>query len=239
MAFAAHVGAFPMSTVGAAARRRAWAFVCARVRERASPSASSSASSTTTPSLVVGARHRLVVSRRASTSTSCASSYASIAGVDERTTSRSLLDANAPNRYGDGGEGEAPRLLALALAESEDLRCVDIMCQFVGDACACRLARVLDRRGKWLKVLDVRGNGLRALPGVIWTLRELEVLDASDNAIGVDDVPFDALIARDDHVAPNLRVLNISGNARIIEELGSKKDEVVRALARAGVEVNA
>ena len=180
----------------------------------------------------------LVVSRRSSSSsTSTSSRYASIAGVNERTTSYSLLDANAPNRYGDGGEGEAPRLLALALAESEDLRCVDIMCQFVGDACACRLARVLDRRGKWLKVLDVRGNGLRALPGVVWELRALEVLDASDNAIGIEDVPFDALIERDRNVAPNLRVLNISGNARIAEGLGAKRGEVVLALARAGVEV--
>lgn len=86
-------------------------------------------------------------------------------------------------------------------------------------------------------MLDVRGNGLRALPGVVWELRALEVLDASDNAIGIEDVPFDALIERDRNVAPNLRVLNISGNARIAEGLGAKRGEVVLALARAGVEV--
>ena len=72
---------------------------------------------------------------------------------------------------------------------------------------------------------------------MVWELRALEVLDASDNAIGVEDVPFDALIARDRNMAPSLRLLNISGNARIAEGLGSKRDEVVLALARAGVEV--
>jgi len=222
-----------MSSLASVARRRAWSMVSfGNFSARASSSSRTSSSCT---SMVVDG---LVVSRRSSSSsTSTSSRYASIAGVNERTTSYSLLDANAPNRYGDGGEGEAPRLLALALAESEDLRCVDIMCQFVGDACACRLARVLDRRGKWLKVLDVRGNGLRALPGVVWELRALEVLDASDNAIGIEDVPFDALIERDRNVAPNLRVLNISGNARIAEGLGAKRGEVVLALARAGVEV--
>ena len=150
-------------------------------------------------------------------------------------TARTLLEANG-KRF-DVAMPRGVALQALLLARSDDLKCVDIMCQWVGDACACRLARALDRRGEALRVLDVSGNRLRALPSAVWAMRALEVLDASDNALTPADVPFDDLMDETKDVAPNLKVLNLRGNVAVIDGLEGRLREVVDAMARRGVKL--
>jgi Leucine-rich repeat (LRR) protein len=159
--------------------------------------------------------------------------------VREERTATTLLRANSkrfdPASAVDGGGGDV--LEALLLRRSEDLRCVDVMCQYVGESCACRLARALDRRGASLRVLDVSGNALRALPSVLWTIPTLEALDASNNALALSDVPFDDLIAKGENVAPRLKYLNVSGNVALLDALNGRVNGVVRDMARRGVEL--
>lgn len=86
-----------------------------------------------------------------------------------------------------------------------DLVCSNLMCEKVGEACICRLSRVLDRLPalQWLSLaannlqclpdsvcslpslqhLDVRQNALITLPEAIHGLRHLEYLDVSDNKL--------------------------------------------------------
>jgi len=163
----------------------------------------------------------------------CASSVACAVRGREDATARSLLEANG-RRFDVGAVG-GRALEALLLARSDDLRCVDVMCQYVGDACACRLARALDKRGVDLRVLDISGNRLRALPSVIWGLRRLESLDASDNALTLRDVPFDDLIANSNEMAPSLKYLNVRGNVHLVDALGDRWREVVDTMAKRGV----
>ena len=154
-------------------------------------------------------------------------------GASEDATAKTLLDANA-KRF-DAALSGGRALEALLLGRSEDLRCVDVMCEHVGEACACRLARVIERRGVGLRLLDVSGNRLRALPSAIWGLKELEKLDASDNALTERDVPFDDLIERASETAPKLRELNLRGNVELVDVLGDRWRAVVDAMAKRGV----
>ena len=66
---------------------------------------------------------------------------------------RSLQDASAaaePTELDLSGRG----------APHEDLVCVNIMCERVGDACICRLSRVLERPSmQGLHTLRLAGNG--------------------------------------------------------------------------------
>ena len=189
------------------------------------------------------ARARVVAARARGGDVSSSSKFASTTATTTATatrpsddaTARTLLEANG-KRF-DVAMPRGVALQALLLARSDDLKCVDIMCQWVGDACACRLARALDRRGEALRVLDVSGNRLRALPSAVWAMRALEVLDASDNALTPADVPFDDLMDETKDVAPNLKVLNLRGNVAVIDGLEGRLREVVDAMARRGVKL--
>jgi Leucine-rich repeat (LRR) protein len=186
------------------------------------------------------ARARVVAARARGGNVSSSSKFASMTTTtttrpSDDVTARTLLEANG-KRF-DVAMPRGVALQALLLARSDDLKCVDIMCQWVGDACACRLARALDRRGEALRVLDVSGNRLRALPSAVWAMRALEVLDASDNALTPADVPFDDLMDETKDVAPNLKVLNLRGNVAVIDGLEGRLREVVDAMARRGVKL--
>mmetsp|Transcript_77583 Transcript_77583/g.151864 ORF Transcript_77583/g.151864 Transcript_77583/m.151864 type:complete len:178 (-) Transcript_77583:194-727(-) len=69
------------------------------------------------------------------------------------------------------------------LSDSSDLSCVNMMCENVGEACICKLARCLSRCPN-LRYLDLAGNNLGALPEEgIASLEKLEYLDVSGNAL--------------------------------------------------------
>ncbi|RLN97597.1 hypothetical protein BBJ28_00011441 [Nothophytophthora sp. Chile5] len=78
---------------------------------------------------------------------------------------------------------------SLQLPQSPDLVCRNLMCEHVGDACACRLSLVLERVPQ-LQQLDLSSNALRALPASTFSLQELRQLDASHNQLTTlpDDV---------------------------------------------------
>ncbi|RLN91539.1 hypothetical protein BBJ28_00015798 [Nothophytophthora sp. Chile5] len=71
---------------------------------------------------------------------------------------------------------------SLQLPQSPDLVCRNLMCEHVGDACACRLSLVLERVPQ-LQRLDLSNNALRALPASTFSLQELTQLDASHNQL--------------------------------------------------------
>ena len=56
------------------------------------------------------------------------------------------------------------------------------MCEHVGSACICKLARALSRLPH-LKRLDLAGNDLGALPDAVGDLRHLQYLDISGNKL--------------------------------------------------------
>jgi hypothetical protein len=64
------------------------------------------------------------------------------------------------------------------LSSSKDLACVNLMCERIGQGCACRLALSLDRM-PLVHTVDVRGNKLPVLPDSVWTRPQLVTLVAS------------------------------------------------------------
>jgi Leucine-rich repeat (LRR) protein len=74
------------------------------------------------------------------------------------------------------------RVVELQLPKSSDLVCRQIMCEHVGDACACRLALMLERVPH-LQLLDLSNNQLRALPDAVFALQELETLELGQNRL--------------------------------------------------------
>ena len=107
---------------------------------------------------------------------------------------RTLLEAN-----------RSPSMKALDLRNSSDLQCVNMMCEKVGEACVCRLGRVLEKNGQELRSLCPRGqqadaaachriraaslasflvseNALEETQSVV-NLKSLKVLDVTGNPI--------------------------------------------------------
>ena len=66
---------------------------------------------------------------------------------------RSLLEAN-----------RSPGMRALDLRASADLRCVNMMCEKVGEACVCRVSRVLEKHGgeRWAALREIARAGIVA-----------------------------------------------------------------------------
>lgn len=93
---------------------------------------------------------------------------------------------------------------ALELRASEDLRCVNMMCEKVGEACVCRLSRVLEKNGADLRSLCLAGNGLEQLPPSVFELPHLQVLDLSGNALR--EIPESVVNLE------SLKVLDVTGN---------------------------
>ncbi|EEH51974.1 uncharacterized protein MICPUCDRAFT_53415 [Micromonas pusilla CCMP1545] len=67
---------------------------------------------------------------------------------------RSLIEAN-----------RSPTMKTLDLRGSADLLCVNMMCEKVGEACICRLSRVLEKNGTELRSLCLADNNICAF----WT----------------------------------------------------------------------
>lgn len=102
----------------------------------------------------------------------------------------------------------APRanVRILDLSRSTELQCVNLMCEHVGERCACRLALWFCRHQlPALEVLSLRRNDLRFVPEPILDLRQLRVLDVAHNKL--DALP--ETITRLDR----LEELSVEGNA--------------------------
>jgi Leucine-rich repeat (LRR) protein len=106
---------------------------------------------------------------------------------------RTLLEAN-----------RSPSMKALDLRNSSDLQCVNMMCEKVGEACVCRLGRVLEKNGQELRSLCLADNKLTQLPAIVFELPHLQVLDLSGNAL--EEIPESVVNLK------SLKVLDVTGN---------------------------
>ena len=98
----------------------------------------------------------------------------------------------------------SPAMKALDLRGSADLLCVNMMCDKVGEACICRLSRVLEKNGTELLSLCLAGNKLTQLPYSVFELPHLESLDLSENSF--NEVPADVVNLK------SLKVLDMTNN---------------------------
>jgi Leucine-rich repeat (LRR) protein len=100
----------------------------------------------------------------------------------------------------------AKEIEAISLPEgSDDLTCCNIMCEFVGEPCACRLGVALSRVPH-LKRLEIPNHRLRRLPDTLGQLRQLEYLDIQGCCTQL--VGPLALISRPGNELSNLDVLS-------------------------------
>lgn len=131
----------------------------------------------------------------------------------------------------------------LLLRASQDVRCMNIMCEHVGNGCACRLALSLGRMTslkavdistnalpilpdslfevKQLEVLAAGGNNLKAVPPKLAQMESLRALDLSNNKI--DSMPWEVISK-----LPLLRTLVLSGNPLGAETLSARERASVR-----------
>lgn len=71
---------------------------------------------------------------------------------------------------------------SLSMPSHPDLRCMNLMCEKMGGACACRLALSLERMAA-LECVDISGNNFTVLPDSLATLPKLKRLNVSGNAL--------------------------------------------------------
>ena len=124
-----------------------------------------------------------------------------------RLVATSLKDLALASR--NGGVDE------IALRASPDLVCNNLMCEQIGGACVCKLARFMDSLDH-VQSIDVGANALTVLPDSLWARSSLELLDASDNHLT-------ALSPQVAQVGGSLRVLRLAGN-----DLCGLPDELVQ-----------
>ncbi len=67
---------------------------------------------------------------------------------------------------------------SVVLRSHPDLTCMNIMCEKLGQGCACRLALSLSRMAL-VESVDISNNKLPVLPDSVWNLPKLRSLDAS------------------------------------------------------------
>lgn len=73
----------------------------------------------------------------------------------------------------------------LCLSASNDLKCVNLMCEKLGYGCACRLALALERCSQ-LQLIDISENLLPLLPDSLWSstfTKSLEILKCNNNRL--------------------------------------------------------
>lgn len=137
------------------------------------------------------------------------------------------------------------RVRELKLSNSPDLVCRQLLCEHVGDACACRLALALDRVPD-LAQLDLSQNRLQALPDAVYALASLSTLDVQQNRLTtissdiakltqlqtldvrhnrLTTLPVDEL-----ETLPLLQTLRIRGNDALIQRLQTRHLELSHAL---------
>ncbi|KAF1784984.1 Leucine-rich repeat domain, L domain-like [Phytophthora cactorum] len=126
------------------------------------------------------------------------------------------------------------RVVELELPKSGDLVCRQLMCEHVGDACACRLALALERVPR-LQRLDLSNNQLRALPDAVYALQSLERLDVQQNrlttlstdvqkltqleTLDVRHNQLKTLPVQQLQTLPKLQTLQVAGNVELIQSL--------------------
>ncbi|CAI5734796.1 unnamed protein product [Peronospora destructor] len=85
------------------------------------------------------------------------------------------------------------RVVELQLRNSNDLVCHQLLCEFVGNACACRLSLALERVPR-LQHLDLSHNQLRALPDAVYALQNLKTLNVQENQLTTLSTDVEKLI---------------------------------------------
>ncbi|OWZ16164.1 hypothetical protein PHMEG_00010082 [Phytophthora megakarya] len=95
------------------------------------------------------------------------------------------------------------RVVELELPQSGDLVCRQLMCEHVGDACACRLALALERVPR-LQLLDLSANQLRDLPDAVFALKSLKTLHIQQNRLNT--------LSTDVEQLTQLKMLDVSHN---------------------------
>ena len=95
-------------------------------------------------------------------------------------------------------------VVSVEMRSSEDLVCNNLMCEQLGGACVCRLARFMESLPR-VERMDLSQNNLHVLPDAIWDRRNLRVLDLSHNAISRVPQQVAAL--------EKLEVLRLAGNS--------------------------
>ncbi|KAK1941412.1 putative serine/threonine-protein kinase roco5 [Phytophthora citrophthora] len=127
-----------------------------------------------------------------------------------------------------------PRVVELQLSKSNDLVCRQLMCEHVGDACACRLALALERVPR-LHALDLSNNQLRGLPDAVFALERLQTLDIQRNRLTTLPMDVEKLIELESldvsynqlktlpveqlETLKNLKELRVAGNEELIQAI--------------------
>jgi Leucine-rich repeat (LRR) protein len=116
------------------------------------------------------------------------------------TVARSLREI-----FAGATKGKLASFHHISLCSSPDLICNNLFCENVTGPCICRLERALEQVNlESLKYLDLRGNGLSALPPSVARMHNLEEIDLQGNSFNIKPAVLDDL--------PNLKVVRLDGN---------------------------
>lgn len=132
---------------------------------------------------------------------------------------RRLLSASStcfPLRQ--AASGDLSKVISLDLSQSKELECVNVMCENVGERCACRLAMWLTQHPlPNLEFLNLSRNQLRFVPEPVFALKKLKRLDLSNNLLS--DIETDRIQA-------SLEELDLSFNENLKPETITRLYEI-------------